>query len=44
MSAFMVADETINRVITWLSWEKTRSQWLRKKAEDGLKIDTSTIA
>jgi hypothetical protein len=41
MSAFMVADETINRVITWLSWEITKSQWLKKKAEDGLKIDTS---
>jgi hypothetical protein len=41
MSAFMVADETINRVITWLSWEKTRSQWFKKKVEDALQIDTS---
>ena len=41
MSAFMVADETINRVITWLSWEKTRSQWFKKKVEDAVQIDTS---
>jgi hypothetical protein len=39
MSAFMVADETINRVITWLSWEITLSRWLKIKVEDALKID-----
>jgi hypothetical protein len=37
----MVADETINRVITWLSWEKTRSQWFKRKVEDTLNINTS---
>jgi hypothetical protein len=41
MSAFMVTDETINRVIGWMSWEKTRSQWFKKKVEDALQIDTS---
>jgi hypothetical protein len=41
MSAFMVADETINRVITSLSWKITKSQWLKKKVEDALQIDTS---
>jgi hypothetical protein len=41
MSAFMVADETINRVITWLSWEITLSRWLKIKVEDALKIDMS---
>lgn len=41
MSAFMVADETINRVITWLSWEITKSQWFKKKVEDALQIDTT---
>ena len=41
MSAFMVADETINRVIAWLSWEISRSRWLKIKVEDALQIDTS---
>src|SRR5947208_14902665 len=41
MSAFMVADETINRVIAWLSWEITLSRWLKIKVEDALQIDTS---
>jgi hypothetical protein len=41
MSAYMVADETINRVITWLSWEITLSRWLKIKVEDTLKIDMS---
>jgi hypothetical protein len=41
MSAYMVADETINRVVEWLSWEITRSQWLRDKLEKASGIDTS---
>jgi len=41
MSAFMVKDETINKVITWLSWEITRSTWLREKLEKVLLFDTS---
>jgi hypothetical protein len=33
MSAYMVADETINRVVDWLSIEVMKSQWLRDKLE-----------
>jgi hypothetical protein len=42
MSAFMVEDGTINRVITWLSWEVTRSLWLKRKVEEALHLDTTT--
>src|ERR687896_1437270 len=42
MSAFMVEDGTINRVITWLSWEVTRSLWLKRKVEESLHLDTTT--
>jgi hypothetical protein len=41
MSAFMVADETINRVIAWLSLEISMARWLKIKVEDTLQIDTS---
>jgi hypothetical protein len=41
MSAYMVRDETINRVITWLSWEINRSDWLKKKVSDELRLDTT---
>jgi hypothetical protein len=37
----MVRDETINRVISWLSWEITRSDWLKKKVSDELHLDTT---
>lgn len=42
MSAFMMEDGTINRVVTWLSWEVTRSLWLKRKAEEALHLDTTT--
>src|SRR6266508_1323315 len=42
MSAFMVKDETINRVVYWLSYEVAKSQWLKEKMENALKIDTTT--
>ncbi len=42
MSAFMVADETINRVVYWLYWEVTKCQWLRDKLEKVSGIDTTT--
>jgi hypothetical protein len=41
MSAFMVRDETINRVITWLSWEINRSDWLKRKVDEELHLDIS---
>jgi hypothetical protein len=41
MSAYMVRDETINRVISWLSWEITRSEWLKRKVTDTLRLDTN---
>ena len=40
MSAFMVADETINRVVTWLYWEVRKSEWLKRKVENELHLDT----
>ena len=42
MSAFMVADETINRVVYWLYWEVTKYQWLRDKLEQVSGIDTTS--
>jgi len=42
MSAFMVADETINRVVYWLYFEVTKSQWLRDKLEQASGIDTTS--
>jgi hypothetical protein len=44
MSAYMVADETINRVIEWLYWELDKSPWLRDKLEKVSGIDTSIHA
>jgi hypothetical protein len=44
MSAYMVADETINRVVEWLYWEVTKNQWLRDKLEQASGIDTSSYA
>jgi hypothetical protein len=44
MSAFMVKDETINRVVEWLYWEVTKNQWLRDKLETASGIDTTTYA
>jgi hypothetical protein len=41
MSAYMVADETINRVVEWLYWELDNSPWLRDKLEQAGGIDTS---
>jgi hypothetical protein len=41
MSAYMVRDETINRVISWLSGEITRSEWLKRKVTDTLCLDTN---
>jgi hypothetical protein len=39
MSAFMVADETINRVVTWLAWEVYRNMWLKDKVAKFIAID-----
>ena len=44
MSAYMVANETINRVVYWLYFEITRSQWLKEKLEKASGIDTSGYA
>ncbi len=44
MSAFMVADETINRVVYWLYFEVSKSQWLRDKLEQVSGIDTTSYA
>ncbi len=44
MSAYIVADETINRVVEWLYWELDKSPWLRDKLEMGSGIDTTTYA
>jgi hypothetical protein len=41
MSAFMVADKTINRVITWLEKEVSKSLWLNAKLEKETGIDTA---
>jgi len=41
MSAFMVEDKTINRVVWWLSWEVTTSDWFKEKVEIALQIDTT---
>jgi hypothetical protein len=41
MSAYMVANETINRVVYWLYFEVAKSQWLREKLEKTSGVDTS---
>ena|SRR5437763_633567 len=40
MSAFLVEDETINRVVEWLSWEVTQSPRLKISLEHTLGINT----
>ena len=40
MSAFLVEDNTINRIVEWLSWEVTRSPRLRLSIEHTLGITT----
>jgi hypothetical protein len=44
MSAYMVADETINRVVYWLYFEVAKYQWLRDKLEKASGIDTTSYA
>lgn len=41
MSAYLVADETINRVVEWLYWEVTTDPFLQGQLEEALGIDTS---
>lgn len=41
MSAYMVADETINRVVYWLYFEVAKSQYIREKLEKTSGVDTS---
>jgi hypothetical protein len=41
MSAFMVTDDTINRVVSWLAHEVTKSNWFKETIENKLKIDTT---
>jgi hypothetical protein len=41
MSAFMLADETINCVVYWLFREVTKSHWLKEQVENTLKIETT---
>jgi hypothetical protein len=42
MSAFMVKDETINRVVTWLAHAVITSDWLNKKVESSIHLDTTS--
>lgn len=44
MSAYMVKDQTINRVVYWLYFEVTRCQRLRDKLEQASGIDTTDYA
>ena len=44
MSAYMVADETINRVVRWLSREVYQSSYLKEKVEKTLGITTDSDA
>lgn len=43
MSAFMVTDETINRVVNWLEQEVYKSSCLREQAEKALSIPASSV-
>jgi hypothetical protein len=43
MSAYMVADQTINRVVTWLASDVDINWWLQGKVEEALQIDTKTL-
>jgi hypothetical protein len=40
MSAFMVADKTINRVVNWLSRDVDRSSFLKEKVEKAFGVST----
>ena len=42
MSAFLVADTTINTVVSWLSDECFRNEWFKDKVEKALHIHTAT--
>lgn len=42
MSAYLVEDETINRVVEWFCWEIEKSPFLKEKLEAALGIDTTT--
>jgi hypothetical protein len=44
MSAYIVTDTTINRVLTWLAAEIRRSHYLRDKVEKATGIDTTRLA
>jgi hypothetical protein len=44
MSAFLVEDETINRVVEWLSWEVTRSPRLKLSLEHTLGMNTRSAS
>lgn len=44
MSAYMVADETINRVVRWLNREVYQSSFLKEKVEKTLAITTGSEA
>jgi hypothetical protein len=39
MSSFMVADKTINRIVTWLRRELTESNYLREQLQERLSMD-----
>jgi hypothetical protein len=41
MSAFMVEDKTINRVVTWIAQEVLRNEWFKDKVEKATGIDTT---
>jgi hypothetical protein len=43
MSAYLVADTTINGVLTWLAYEVRRSQYLKDKVEKATGIDTTRL-
>jgi hypothetical protein len=44
MSAYMVADETLNRVVEWLYFEVAQYPYLRDKLEKASGIDTTAYA
>ncbi len=44
MSAYIVEDETVSRVVEWLYWEVTKDPFLKEQLENTLKIDTTAEA
>ena len=42
MSAFMVEDKTINRVVNWLGREVSRSSYLKQKTEEAFGISVES--